>query len=416
MSTEAAAAASISAEIDAVIRKDGGRLLSSLVASLRDFQLAEDSLQDALESALIHWTRYGLPSSPAAWLMRTARRKAIDRIRRAINFRSKATQLEDLVALDSAAGENEPAPIPDERLQLIFVCCHPALDRLVSVALTLRSICGLTTGEIARAYLVTPEAMAQRLVRARHKIAKAGIGYEVPGPEGFADRLEAVLSVVYLIFNEGYAASSERYLRADLCEEAIRLCRILISLVPHEPELEGLFALLLIQHSRSRTRLTEAAELVALEHQNRAAWDRGLIEEGTGVLVRALRRGRPGPYQLQAAIAAVHAEAPSFAATDWREIVLIFDALIAMRPNPVYRLNRVVALSYTDGPAEALCQLLAISEPLSRYQPYHAVRADLHRRLGEAEPARAHYDIAIELSTNEVERRYLASKRDGLFT
>lgn len=404
----------IATEIDRIIRADGGRLLSCLVVILRDFQLAEDSLQDALESAIVHWGRSGVPSSPSAWLMRTARRKAIDRIRRAINFRQKSKQLEALIALDAEPETEEPTAIPDERLKLIFTCCHPALDRSVSVALTLRSICGLTTEEIARAHLVGPDAMAQRLVRARHKIAKAGIGYEIPGPEGFAARLDAVLAVIYLIFNEGYAASSEQYLRTDLCEEAIRLARLLNQLMPGEPEVEGLLALVLLHHSRSRTRLTPTGALIALEDQDRATWDRTLIEEGTTLVTTALGRGRPAPYQLQAAIAALHTEAENFSATDWQQVVLLYDELIRRRPNPVFALNRLVALSYACSPAEALTQLQPLAEQLHRYQPYHAVKADLHARLGQVAEAEAHYDEAIALSTSEAERQYLRMRRERM--
>jgi len=409
-----AASDPIAGAIDRIIRADGGRLLSCLVVILRDFQLAEDSLQDAVESAIVHWGRSGVPTSPSAWLMRTARRKAIDRIRRAINFRHKAKELEALIALDADDETEAAEAIPDERLKLIFTCCHPALDRNVSVALTLRSICGLTTEEIARAHLVSADAMAQRLVRARHKIAKAGIGYEIPGPEGFAARLDAVLAVIYLIFNEGYAASSGRYLRTDLCEEAIRLARLLDQLMPGEPEIEGLLALVLLHHSRSGSRLTDAGALIALEHQDRVAWNRALIAEGTVLVTTALGRGRPAPYQLQAAIAALHAEAESFATTDWPQLVLLYDELLRRRPNPVVALNRLVALSYTCGPADALAQLQPLAAELQRYQPYHAVKADLHTRLGQASEAQAHYDEAISLSSSEAERRYLRSRQAEL--
>ncbi len=415
MSTGPASKDSIASEIDSLIRNDGGRLLSALTINLRDLQLAEDCLQDALESALIHWSRSGLPSSPSAWLMRTARRNAIDRIRRAVNFRHKAKELEALIALEERSEPDEtPETIADERLKLIFTCCHPALDRQVSVALTLRSICGLTTEEIARAYLVGTDAMAQRLVRARHKIARAGIGYEVPGPEGFAARLEAVLNVIYLIFNEGYAASSGAYLRTSLADEAIRLARLLDTLVPDEPEIEGLIALLGLHHARTAARLTADGDLVPLEQQVRTKWDHQAIEQGKRRLVRALRRGRPGPYQLQAAIAAIHAEAPSFAETDWHEITLIYDELIRLRPNPVYELNQAVAISYALGPAAALERVRSLEDRLHRYQPFHAVLADLHARLANVAAARRAYDTAIDLSTSAAERDYLARQRAKL--
>lgn len=398
-------------EIDKVVRLDGGRLLSCLIANLRDFQLAEDSFQDALESALTHWGRNGLPRSPSAWLMRTARRKAIDRIRRAANFRSKSAELAALIALDKAAVEPEEAePIADERLKLIFTCCHPALDRRTSVALTLRSICGLKTEEIARAFVVSLDSMAQRLVRARHKIAKAGIAYEVPGPEGWSDRLQAVLAVIYLIFNEGYAASSEALLRIDLCEEAIRLGRILVGLCPQEPEAEGLLALMLLHHSRIGTRLGALGDLVPLESQDRARWDSRLIVEGTALLETALRRGRPAPYQLQAAVAALHCEASSFADTDWRQIVLLYRTLIGMQPNPVFELNRIVALSYADGPAAAFDGLTAVADALDGYQPFHAVKADLLARSGRRDQAREAYESAIRLSGTQAERQFLTER------
>lgn len=415
MVSGAAAANATANTVDNIFREDGGRLLSCLIAILRDFQLAEDCLQDAVESALIHWPRSGLPASPAAWLMRTARRKAIDRIRRTANFRSKSEQLAALIALDQAAvAECEREAIADERLKLVFTCCHPALDRKTSVALTLRSVAGLTTEEIARAYLVSVDSMAQRLVRARHKITKAGIPYEVPEPEMWRERLDAVLNVIYLVFNEGYAASTDKGPRVDLCEEAIRLCRILAGLIPREPEVEGLLALTLLHHSRVGTRVGPSGEVVILEQQDRTRWDRQTIAEGTALLVRALRRGKPGSYQLQAAIAAVHAEAPSFAETDWAEIALIYDALIAVQPNPVFELNRIVALSYALGPAAALSRLALVAPPLAAYQPYHAVRADLLARLGRNGAAREAFETAIALSGSDAERRHLTQRRDAL--
>ncbi len=415
MSVGATAETPVSDEIDALVRQDGGRLLSRLIAHLRDFQLAEDSLQDALESALAHWSRNGPPRAPSAWIMRTAQRKAIDRIRRAANFRSKSAELAALIALDNAAPE-EPDDdfIADERLKLIFTCCHPALDRRTSVALTLRWVCGLKTEEIARAFVVGADAMAQRLVRARHKIAKAGIPYATPGPEDWPMRMEAVLEVVYLIFNEGYAASSDQAPRADLRDEAIRLCRILASLSAGEPEVEGLLALMLLHHARSAARIDAAGEMASLEDQDRALWDRTLIDEGERRLRDALRRGRPGAYQLQAAVAALHAHAPSFADTDWREIALIYDALITVRPNPVFELNRIVALSYADSPRAAFGRLAAIAAPLEGYQPYHAVRADILARLGEVEHAEQAYDDAIRLSGTAAERNFLALRRGRL--
>ncbi|QCI65710.1 RNA polymerase sigma factor [Phreatobacter stygius] len=408
-------AISIPDEIDRLVRLDGGRLLSCLIINLRDFQLAEDSLQDALESAVMHWSRDGLPGSPSAWLMRTARRKAIDRIRKAASFRSKSAELAALIVLDNAASQDdETEAIADERLKLIFTCCHPALDQKTSVALTLRAIGGLKTEEIARAFVVSPDSMAQRLVRARHKIAKAGIPYEVPGPDGWSQRLDAVLAVIYLIFNEGYAASSQQHLRTELCVEAIRLGRVLTALCPREPEVEGLLALMLLHQSRCATRLDGLGAIVSLEDQDRGRWDRGLIAEGTTLLERALRRGRPGPYQLQAAIVAVHAEGASFAETDWHEVALIYQTLVAMRPNPVFELNHIVALSYAQGPGVALDRLATIAAALGAYQPYHAVRADILARLGQVEPARRAYQEAIRLSGNDAERLFLTQRLGAL--
>ena len=406
--------APVAVAIDRIARQDGGRLLSSLVGSLRDFQLAEDSFQDALESALVHWNRNGLPSSPNAWLMQAARRKAIDRLRRSANFHAKSAEIAYLIEMENQSATDEPDPIGDERLKLIFACCHPALDKKTCVALTLRSVCGLRTEEIADAYLDGHDAMAQRLVRARHKIAKAGIAYEVPGPEGWAARLESVLAVVYLIFNEGYASGGDSHIRAELCEEAIRLGRLLNDLRPNEPEIEGLLALMLLHHARKVARLGAEGELQTLEGQDRSLWDKSLIEEGLALIERALQRGCPGLYQLQAAIIAVHAEAPSFAETDWRQIVWLYSELSRRASNPVYELNRIVAVSYADGPETALACLKPIAMALMQYQPFHAVQADLLARAGRSDEAKLAYRRAIELSQSDVERRFLAGRLEML--
>lgn len=401
----------VASTIDRLVRQDGGRLMSVLVGRLRDFQLAEDSFQDALESALVHWGRQGLPSSPAAWLVRTAQRKALDRLRRAANFRAKSASIAHLMALDREADEPEAdEPIADERLKLIFTCCHPALDRQTSVALTLRSICGLTTDEIARAFVVSPTSMAQRLVRARHKITKAGIAYAVPPPGDWPARLDAVLAVIYLTFNEGYAASSDQPLRTDLCDEGIRLCGILITLCPNEPEIEGLMALMRLHDARRATRLGALGEIVPLDEQERAGWDRASIFDASNLLETAMRRGRPGLYQLQAAIAALHAEATSFADTDWRQIAMLYDRLLVMAPNPVYALNCAVALSYVDGPERAVLLLAALEIPLGDYQPFHAGRADVFARCGDHLAAAAAYRRAIELAGTEAERSFLRER------
>ncbi|WP_105404557.1 RNA polymerase sigma factor [Neorhizobium sp. T7_12] len=410
-----AARAPIAEAIDRIARQDGGRLLSSLVGSLRDFQLAEDGLQDALESALIHWNRNGLPASPNAWLMQVARRKAIDRLRRSANFHAKSAEIAHLIELENkSAAADEPDPIGDERLKLIFACCHPALDKKTCVALTLRSVCGLKTEEIANAYLDGHEAMAQRLVRARHKIAKAGIAYEVPGPDGWAARLESVLAVVYLIFNEGYASGSGHHIRADLCEEAIRLGRLLTRLKPHEPEIEGLLALMLLHHARRAARIGASGEILTLEAQDRRLWDRAEISEGLALIEQALCRRRPGPYQIQAAIIAVHAEAPSFPKTDWQQIASLYAELTRTADNPVYELNRIVAVSYVEGPATALACLKPIAMALVEYQPFYAVQADLLARDGQIDQARLAYRRAIELSQSDAEKLFLSGRLDAL--
>lgn len=408
---ESGEAAGISAAIDMLTRRDGGRLLSNLVGSIRDFQLAEDSLQDALESALVHWSRNGLPRSPPAWIMQTARRKAIDRLRRSANFRAKSDEIAHLIEIENQSIEDEAEdPIKDERLKLIFICCHPALDQKTRVALTLRSIGGLKTEEIADAFLDSPDAMAQRLVRARHKITAAGIPFEVPGPEAWSQRLESVLAVIYLIFNEGYASSGGDHIRIDLCEEAVRLGRVLNDLKPREPEVEGLLSLMLLHHARHAARLDADGAVVSLEDQDRSLWNRGEIAEGGSMVELALKRGRPGPYQLQAAIVAIHADSPSFAETDWEEIALLYGVLCRLSPNPVFELNRIVAISYDEGPEPALARLAAIAPMLTQYQPFHAVQADLLARLGRKDEARLSYQLAHDLSQTEAERLYFRKK------
>ncbi len=397
--------------VDEIARTDGGRLLSNLTGMLRDLQLAEDSLQDALESALIHWQRNGLPTSPSAWIMQTAKRKAIDRIRRAANFKSKEATIAHLIEMENNSDALEEAEaIQDDRLKLIFTCCHPALDRKTAVALTLRSVCGLKTEEIARAFLDSHDAMAQRLVRARHKISKAGIVYEVPERQHWKPRLESVLAVIYLIFNEGYASSEETYIRSDLCEEAIRLARLLDRLCPGEAEVEGVLALMLLHHARAETRLDDTGAMLSLEEQDRRRWDHVMIAEGAALVETALRRGKPGLYQLQAAIIALHANAPSFEETDWRQIVLLYDVLANMSDNPVIALNRLAARSQMEEPGPVLKALEALEAGLSDYQPFHALKADLHRRLGEVDNAIASYELAAQMSSSEAERKFLENR------
>jgi RNA polymerase sigma-70 factor (ECF subfamily) len=399
--------------VDATMRTHGARLLASLIGQLKDFQLAEDSLQDAAEAALIHWGRSGIPQAPAAWLMQVARRKAIDRIRRAVNFRAKRDQYRHLLELDMREDEiADDSGIPDERLRLIFTCCHPALDETTRVALTLRTLGGLTTDEIARAFVVAREAMAQRLVRARHKIAKAGIPYVVPGPDCWAERLDAVLTVLYLIFNEGYASAHPSYIRTDLCDEAIRLARILDVLRPREAEIEGLLALMLLHNSRRAARLAPDGAMIALENQDRGLWDKEAIAEGLHLTETALKRGRPGPFQIQAAIGALHAEAAMAADTDWRQIALLYETLVRYRDNPVYELNKIAAVAHIEGANSALAKLEVLKEILGGYQPFHALRADLLRRSGRHADAVDAYEAALSLTASEADRAFLRQRRD----
>ncbi len=401
--------------VEETMRADGGRLLSVLVGHLRDFQLAEDSLQDALESALVHWGRGGIPHAPAAWLMQAARRKAIDRLRRLATFRAKQAQYAELIELEAQEPEMaDDSGIQDERLRLIFTCCHPALEEASRIALTLRTLGGLTTGEIARTFVVAEEAMAQRLVRARQKIAKAGIPYEVPGPDAWPGRLDTVLTVVYLIFNAGYASGAESYVRTDLCDEAIRLARLLRNLKSSEPEIEGLLALMLLHHARRAARLGADGAMIALEDQDRSLWDRQAMAEGLALVETALKRKRPGPFQVQAAISAVHAEARNAGETDWAQIVLLYETLKRFRDNPVYELNRIAALAHVEGAEAALAKLEPLGPMLDGYQPFHALRADLLRRCARSAEAVETYDEAIRRSASEADRRFLQKQRSLL--
>jgi RNA polymerase sigma-70 factor, ECF subfamily len=393
-----------------VMRGDGGRLLAILIAELRDFQRAEDCLQDALASAMKHWAVSGVPVSPQGWLLQVARRKAIDQLRRAANFRSKQSEYAALLELDHQYTD-ETDDFPDERLRLIFTCCHPALDETTRIALTLRTLGGLTTTEIARAFLVSEEAMAQRLVRAKHKIAKSGIRYEVPEQQHWLQRFESVLNVIYLIFNEGYASRAEPYLRDDLMQEAMRLCRMILLLRPDEAEAEGLLALMLLHHARLPARLNAAAETVPLDEQDRSFWNNAETSEGLALTQTALQRAKVGPFQIQAAISALHAEAPSFAETDWKQIVLLYGELTKHKQNPVIEINRIAALSYAEGPAFALQLLQHWQDHLQDYQPYHALKADVLRRLKSPE-AIAAYDQALSLTHNPPERAFLQRRRN----
>ncbi|MDI3335933.1 sigma-70 family RNA polymerase sigma factor [Defluviimonas aestuarii] len=408
------AAPGITAAIDSVAREDRGRLLAALMAALQDFQLAEDALQDALEAALVHWPR-GIPTDPRAWLLRVARRKAIDRIRKAGRWRDRAEDLAALAAADQVAASEPPPEIPDERLRLIFTCCHPALEPKSRVALTLRMLGGLTTGEIAAAFLDREETMGQRLSRAKRKIAKAGIPFVVPAPEDWSQRLNSVLTVIYLIFNEGYRASSGgKLVRVDLCDEAIWLARMLDGLVPDDAEVEGLLSLMLTTHARRSARLDDAGAMVALDDQDRGLWDRGMLAEGLELLDRALARRAPGPFQIKAAISALHGQADSPETTDWRQLVLLYDALLAHEATAVVRLNRAVALAEAGGLAACLRALDAIRVELEDYQPYHAARADLLARSGQWAAAQDAYRMAIALSRSGQERRFLQRRMNGL--
>jgi RNA polymerase sigma-70 factor, ECF subfamily len=402
------------AQIEAIFREAHGRILAALISQLGDFTLAEDALQDALVNALERWEVDGVPRNPGGWLMTVAKRRAIDRIRRTAVLERK-TAIIDPDTADDDKEDIEMNSIPDDRLKLMFTCCHPSLALEAQVALTLHTLGGLSTQEVARAFLVPVPTMAQRLARARVKIRSAGIPYRVPPADLLPERLDALLAVIYLIFNEGYVASSgDSLTRQELCSEAIRLCRVLVELMPQSAEARGLLALMLLHDSRRETRLSAAGELVLLDEQDRTRWDGAKIREGIAILDEAMTLRDPGPYQVQAAISALHAEAPTPEATDWQQIAALYNTLTKLIPSMVVEVNRAVAVAMTWGTQTGLQLLLRLSDEADGFYPYHAARADLLFRTNQHEAAADAYERAIALCGNSAERAYLQHRLDEL--
>lgn len=403
----------LSETLKQLYRSESRRILATLIRLLGDFNLAEDALHDAFRAAMEEWPQNGMPENPRAWLVSAGRFKAIDHIRRQSKFDTPLEAIqENLVNLDDDAAQQDEQSIADDQLRLIFTCCHPALSPEARSALTLREVCGLSTEEIARAYVIGPTTLAQRIVRAKSKIKDAGIPYEVPGEHELPERLHTVLQVIYLLFNEGYSSSSgDSVTRVDLSDEAIRLGRLLLDLLP-QAEVQGLLALMLLHESRRPARTDHNGDLILLEEQDRSLWNQDLIQEGITLVETALRSGRFGTYTLQAAIAAVHAEAKTPQQTDWPQIVALYDRLLTLEPSPVIRLNRAVAIAMRDGPAAGLALIDRIKQEgdLSGYYWFHSAQADLYRRLGKTDEAQSAYRKALNLTQLEPERRYLQKR------
>jgi RNA polymerase sigma factor (sigma-70 family) len=388
-------------ELARVVREHAGRLAVSLMRVTGDFGTAEDLVQDAIVTALRRWPTEGIPERPDAWLFTVARNRGLDVLRREATYRAKLAQLQWPVQSD-----------PDERLRLVFTCCHPALSRPAQIALTLRVVCGLTTAQIARAFLVPETTVAQRITRAKRKIADAGIPYRIPDPDELNDRLGEVLAVIYLLLNEGYLSTADQAQSRDLVDDAEWLATLLQQLMPNEPEVTGLLALIKLHQARADARFDQDGDLVLLQYQDRSRWDHDAITEATQLVAQAARQRRPGPYQLQAAIVACHAEAQTWADTDWEQIVVLYDMLLHLAPSPITRLHRAIALRYTAGPGAALDELDTLTDPLDGYHLYHATRAELLRALGHPDQARTADQRALELTTNPAEQALLRQRID----